>query len=135
RRRRRHLAALDALRIMTFRTDAPWRVCGLGFSLLEDSAGEVDSEHAVARDDFLVLVSPREQVLFDVGARRAFKVDRAVGQVLEVVLGSPNEEVAMDRLERGGMHPDPRSAISAVRQALGSRGVQLGAPALEGAQA
>jgi hypothetical protein len=121
RRLRRHLAALDAVRVMTMSTNAPWQVCGLGFSLLDDAEDDVPA----GRSDLLVLASPRDHVLYDVASRRAFRVDRAVGQVLEVVLTSRDEGVAAERLERAQQHADPVVSICTVRDAFATRGIDL----------
>jgi hypothetical protein len=131
----RYLAALDALRTMTLRIEAPWRVCGPGFSLLDDADGADDGgadEATASRDDFFVLVAPREQVLFDTRAHRAFRVDRAVAQVLEAVLRSPDEQGAVRRLERSRSYANPRVAIRTVGETFEARGVQLMAPLRQG---
>ena len=111
------LAALDAVRILSVREQTAWRVSGYGFALLDGSAAR--------RQDLLVLTDGSSYVLYDAGARRAFRVGREAAEATEAILASPDAEHAADALRAGGRPAIQAREVEGLRAEFARRGVEL----------
>ena len=118
-----YLAALDAIRTMTARVQAPWWVSGLGFRVADRALAD---EPCPPRTDLLLLSTVDEQVLFDARAVRGFRIGRGMAEVVDVLLHSSRPDVALERLYRCPNVPgDPARTAGEVCAELARRGVSL----------
>ena len=120
-RMRAFVAALDAVRTLSVREQAAWRVSGYGFRLL-DGGGDAA---AAPRSDLLVLTDGTGYVLYHAAARRAFRIGREGAEATEAILASPDADGAAAALRAGGRPAIGAGEVERLRSEFARLGIEL----------